>query len=178
MRALGPLTELVLGDQALPLAIDVHRRLHAGCRYFPLLRCGVLPRIKPMRLTRAKPFDSPNYLFELKHDGFRAIAYIDDGNAELVSRNQNRFAFGSLKIALAQLPVKNAILDGEVVCLDRYGVSQFNQLLARKTPPIFYAFDLLWLNGKDLRKLPLQSEVQGRILHSPDFGIRFLDFFL
>ena len=131
-----------------------------------------------MRLTRAKPFDSPNYLFELKHDGFRAIAYIDDGNAELVSRNQNRFAFGSLKIALAQLPVKNAILDGEVVCLDRYGVRQFNQLLARKTPPIFYAFDLLWLNGKDLRKLPLQSEVQGRILHTPDFGIRFLDFFL
>jgi bifunctional non-homologous end joining protein LigD len=78
-----------------------------------------------MRLTRSKPFDNPDYIFELKHDGFRAIVYIDDGNAELVSRNQNRFAFGSLKIALAQLPVKNAILDGEVVGLDRNGVSQF-----------------------------------------------------
>jgi bifunctional non-homologous end joining protein LigD len=102
-----------------------------------------------MRLTRSKPFDSPDYIFELKHDGFRAIAYIDDGNADLVSRNQNRFAFGALKIALAQLPVRNAILDGEVICLDKNGVSQFNKLLARKTPPIFYAFDLLWLNGKD-----------------------------
>jgi bifunctional non-homologous end joining protein LigD len=41
-----------------------------------------------MRLKRSKPFDSPDYIYELKHDGFRAIAYIDDGNAELVSRNQ------------------------------------------------------------------------------------------
>jgi bifunctional non-homologous end joining protein LigD len=108
-----------------------------------------------MRLTRSKPFDSPDYLFELKHDGFRAIVYIDNGSADLVSRNAHQLAFGSLKIALAQLPVKNAILDGEVVCIDSKGVSQFNQLLARKTPPIFYAFDLLWLNGRDLRKLPL-----------------------
>jgi bifunctional non-homologous end joining protein LigD len=108
-----------------------------------------------MRFRHSKPFDSLDYIYELKHDGFRAIVYIDNGSAELVSRNAHQLGFGSLKIALAQPPVRNAILDGEVVCLDQNGVSHFNQLLARKTPPIFYAFDLLWLNRKDLRKLPV-----------------------
>jgi bifunctional non-homologous end joining protein LigD len=46
-------------------------------------------------------------------------------------------------------------LDDEVVCLDSNGVSQFNELMSRKGKPIFYAFDLLWLNGDDLRGLPL-----------------------
>ena len=86
----------------------------------------VLPRIQPMRLSRiAKPFDDPEYLFELKHDGFRAIAYFEAGECKLVSRNSNQFkSFVSLKESLGKIPVKNAILDGEVVCLDEHGVSQ------------------------------------------------------
>ena len=56
---------------------------------------------------------------------------------------------------LAKLAVQNAILDGEIVCLDEHGVSQFNQLLSRKSEPVLYAFDLLWLNGEDLRQFPL-----------------------
>jgi bifunctional non-homologous end joining protein LigD len=56
---------------------------------------------------------------------------------------------------LAKLPVQNAILDGEVVCIDEGGVSQFNELLKRNADPVFCAFDLLWVNGKDLRQLPL-----------------------
>ena len=52
----------------------------------------VLPRIQPMRLSRiAKPFDDPDYVFELKHDGFRALAYIDASTCRLVSRNLNQF---------------------------------------------------------------------------------------
>jgi bifunctional non-homologous end joining protein LigD len=48
----------------------------------------MLPKILPMRLTRvAKPFDDPDYVFELKHDGFRANAYIEDSTSRLVSRN-------------------------------------------------------------------------------------------
>lgn len=47
------------------------------------------------------------------------------------------------------------ILDGEIICLDQNGVSRFNELLNRKTEPVFYAFDLLWLNGEDPRQLPL-----------------------
>ena len=110
-----------------------------------------------MRLTRiAKAFDDPDYIFELKHDGFRAIAYIEAGECKLVSRNLRHFkSFDHLKKSLDKLPVKNAILDGEVVCLDSNGVSQFNELMFRKAKPVFYAFDLLWLNGDDLRSLPL-----------------------
>ncbi|MGB9431739.1 MAG: hypothetical protein WBQ89_05820 [Candidatus Acidiferrum sp.] len=124
----------------------------------------MLPRIQPMRLTRVgKPFDDPDYVFELKHDGFRALAHIDAGECELISRTLNRFkSFESLKKSLDKLPVQNAILDGEIVCLDSHGVSQFNQLFSRRGAPMFYAFDLLWLDGEDLRGLPL-IERKGRL---------------
>jgi hypothetical protein len=56
--------------------------------------------------------------------------------------------------SLAKLPAQNAIIDGEVISVDAKGVSQFNQLLSRKGEPVFYAFDLLWLDGKDLRQMP------------------------
>ena len=109
-----------------------------------------------MRLRQVeRPFDHPDYIFELKHDGFRAVAYIQNGECKLVSRNQNNLRFESLKRSLTKLPVESAIIDGEIVCLDKNGVSQFYELLNRKGKPILYAFDLLWLNGEDLRQLPL-----------------------
>src|SRR5215469_1330397 len=107
-----------------------------------------------LRLVR-QLFDHPDYIFELKHDGFRTIAYLQNGESKLVSRNQRNLGFEALKRSLAKLPVENASLDGEVICLDAQGVSQFNQLLSRKGEPVFYAFDLLWLDGKDLRQIPL-----------------------
>jgi len=110
-----------------------------------------------LRLVR-EPFDHPDYIFELQHDGFRAIAYLQNRESKLVSRNQRNLGFEALKRSLAKLPVRTAILDGEIVCLDERGVSQFNQLLSRKGEPVFYAFDLLWLDGKDLRQMPLSSE--------------------
>jgi bifunctional non-homologous end joining protein LigD len=74
----------------------------------------------------------------------------------LVSRKRNHYkSFDSLKAALANLKAADAILDGEIVCLDGDGYSQFNQLLYRRQEPVFYAFDLLWVNGQDLRHLPL-----------------------
>jgi len=95
-------------------------------------------------------------LFELKHDGFRALAHIWDGNCELVSRKRNAYkSFNELRENLAKLKVKNAVIDGELVCLDAEGRSIFNELLFRRGSPIFYAFDLLYLNGRDLRQLPL-----------------------
>ena len=115
-----------------------------------------------MRLSRvAEPFDDPNYIFELKHDGFRALAYIEEQTCKLISRNSNRFkSFTALQESLGKLPVETAILDGEVVCLDEHGISQFNELFSRKGRPVFYAFDLLWLNGEDQRKLPLIERKQ------------------
>jgi bifunctional non-homologous end joining protein LigD len=109
-----------------------------------------------MRLTRiAKAFDNPDYIFELKHDGFRALAYLQNGECKLISRSLKNLRLESLKLALSKLAVKNAILDGEVVVLNAQGVSQFNQLLNRKAEPVLYAFDLLWLDDEDLRRLPL-----------------------
>jgi bifunctional non-homologous end joining protein LigD len=116
-----------------------------------------LPVIEPMTVSRIRaPFDHPDFLFELKHDGFRSLAYVSDAHCELVSRKRNHYkSFDSLKAALAHLKAADAILDGEIVCLDGDGYSQFNQLLYRRREPAFYAFDLLWLNGHDLRQLPL-----------------------
>src|SRR5437879_305629 len=117
----------------------------------------MLPRIVPVNPSRIlAPFDHLDWIFELKHDGFRAMAYIDDGSCQLVSRKSVVYkSFARLCAALTDLPVKNAILDGEIVALDQDGRSQFLQLMRRKRQDAcFYAFDLLWLDGQDLRPLP------------------------
>ncbi|MGO9844045.1 MAG: hypothetical protein ACLPZF_23055 [Candidatus Acidiferrales bacterium] len=116
----------------------------------------MLPRIHPMHLRIAKPFNDPDYIFELKHDGFRALTYIEEGQCKLISRNSNLLkSFQALKESLGKLRVQNAILDGEIICIDGHGISQFNQLFSRQGMPVFYAFDLLWLNHKDFRNHPL-----------------------
>ncbi len=99
--------------------------------------------------------NDPEYIFEFKHDGFRALAYIQNGECKFVSHNQNDLRFSSLKRVLGKLPVNDAIIDGEIICVDSQGVSRFNELFNRKAAPILYAFDLLWLNGEDLRERQL-----------------------
>lgn len=139
-----------------------------------------LPRIQPINPTRiAAAFDHLDWLFELKHDGYRAVAYIEDGECELVSRKGNAFRrFGSLAATIATLPVKSAILDGEIVCLDKDGRSQFLDLLRhRRTDAVFYAFDLLWLDGRDLRTLPLLERKRRlrRLQASRNAGLLYAD---
>jgi bifunctional non-homologous end joining protein LigD len=115
------------------------------------------PRMDTAQLALVRqPFDDRDFLFELKHDGFRALAHIWEGKCELVSRRRNVYkSFQELRDNLAKLKVKNAVIDGELVCLDEEGRSIFNELLFRRGCPIFYAFDLLYLNDRDLRQLPL-----------------------
>ena len=109
-----------------------------------------------MRLRLVKePFDHPDYIFELKHDGFRAVTYIQNGACKLLSRNSKVLRFPHLSNNLAKLPVKDAIIDGEIICIDSNGVSRFNDILEDKSRAVLYAFDLLWLNGVDLRQQPL-----------------------
>jgi bifunctional non-homologous end joining protein LigD len=116
-----------------------------------------LPVIEPMTLSRvAEPFDHSDRIFELKHDGFRSLAYLENGQCRLVSRPRIEYKrFDVLRKSLAHLGADDAILDGELVCLDSRGHSQFYDLMFRRAQPVFYAFDLVWLNGKDLRQLPL-----------------------
>jgi len=102
-------------------------------------------------------FSHPDWIFEIKHDGFRGLAYVEGEHARLLSRRGNPYkSFGELSSWIARhLKVDNAVLDGEIACLDSEGRSQFNELIYRRGDPYFYAFDVLWLNGRDLRDLPL-----------------------
>src|ERR1700681_4512094 len=120
------------------------------------------PRFDTAQLSLVRtPFDAPDFLFELKHDGFRALAHIWDGNCELISRKRNAYkSFQDLRDNLAKLKVQNAVIDGEIVCLDEEGRSIFNELLFRRGCLVFYAFDILFLNDRDLRQLPLIERKQ------------------
>lgn len=126
-----------------------------------------LPRFQPMPLAVLRePFDHPDWLFEIKYDGFRALAYIEHGSVRLVSRKGNVYkSFDNLCGKIAEsVRVQNAILDGEIVHLDAVGKPLFYSLVRRRSPQQFVAFDVLWLNGKDLRQTPLSE--RKRILRS------------
>jgi bifunctional non-homologous end joining protein LigD len=103
------------------------------------------------------PFSDPDWLFEINHDGFRSLAYVQDNAVDLVSRRRYVYkSFAFLRESIARdIRARNAVLDGEIVCLDERGHTQFNTLMRRRGDARFYAFDLLWLNGEDLRTLPL-----------------------
>jgi bifunctional non-homologous end joining protein LigD len=130
--------------------------------------------IHPMLATSIdEPFDGADWLFEIKWDGYRAIAFIEDGKARLVSRNQNNLTprYPELKDLPKFIKAKTAILDGEVVALDEQGRASFSLMQQRTgfrpggrrgatnadVPVLYYAFDLLYLDGYDLRKLALEE---------------------
>jgi bifunctional non-homologous end joining protein LigD len=117
-----------------------------------------LPRVQPIIPTwRKEPFDDPEWVFDFKYDGFRGLCYLERGRCRFISRNGNvlsRFeALGDQMAAM--LAVDDAILDGEVIAADETGRPQFYDLLRRPRAPAYVAFDLLWLDGADLRSLPL-----------------------
>jgi bifunctional non-homologous end joining protein LigD len=116
-----------------------------------------------MRLLRIpQPIDHPDLIYELKYDGFRGLAYVGRHHAKLVSRNGHTFKhWPYLCTELAHaVRCDSAILDGEIVCLDREGRPKFHSLLFRREWPYFMAFDLLWLDGQDLRQRPLIERKQ------------------
>ena len=122
---------------------------------YPLV---LVPRLQPLTLARAsEPFSHPDWLFEIKWDGFRSLVRIEQGKCRLVSRQGNDFkSFRTLNESLlAELKVRSLVLDGEIVCLNDEGKSEFRDLLFRQGEPRFVAFDLLWHDGQDLRYSPL-----------------------
>jgi bifunctional non-homologous end joining protein LigD len=102
-----------------------------------------------------KPFDDPGWVFETKWDGFRAIAAASPGQAALYSRNGNDISKKYPTICAALAKIKHeAVLDGELVALDEHGRSRFQLLqnAGRNHVPLLYCvFDLLYLDGTDLR---------------------------
>ena len=118
---------------------------------------------QPMPLLKRRvPFDSSDWVFELKYDGFRAVASVDHGRTQLISRNGNTFAsFQELQQTIdASLPNDSAVLDGEIVCLERRGRPRFNDLLFHRGDPCFFCFDLLFVNGQDMRLAQLSDRKQ------------------
>ncbi len=123
----------------------------------------ILPLIEPILLERrADPFSHPDWIFEPKYAGFRGILYLAPGIATFGSKNGNFLTrFQGLADELhAALGVRNAILDGEVVAVNEAGHHDFQALLRGEGHLHYAAFDLLWLNGRDLRSLPLVKRHQ------------------
>jgi bifunctional non-homologous end joining protein LigD len=114
--------------------------------------------VAPMQASSFKePFDSPDWIFETKLDGYRAIAVIDTtGKARIWSRNRLPLEqkFPTIRDAVEELKLRSTILDGEIVALDKEGIPRFQLLQKwqkRPTAPVAYVlFDLLWDSGRDL----------------------------
>jgi bifunctional non-homologous end joining protein LigD len=134
---------------------------------------SAMPRnIKPMLASPVdKAFDHPDWLFEIKWDGFRAIAEVEQKGIRLYSRKNLSLAerFPSVVQTLRGLG-HEAVLDGEIVALDATGKAQFqllqNYQTAKKGVLAYYVFDLLYLDGHDLCNLPLvrRKELLARII--------------
>lgn len=120
-----------------------------------------IPPMKP-RLVEAPP-TAGDWVYELKFDGIRLIAVKSGDKVNLISRNRNELGgrFSQVASAVADLPIEDCVIDGEVVALDEKGGSSFQLLQAhemegRRAPIYFYVFDLLQAAGKSLIGLPLE----------------------
>ena len=106
------------------------------------------------------PVDEPGWLYEVKWDGYRALAYLQNGSVEIRSRNNKSFneKFYPITQALKQWPI-NAVVDGEIVMVNEKGIPDFSGLQEWRSEAdgqlTYYVFDVLWLDGKDVTQLPL-----------------------
>jgi bifunctional non-homologous end joining protein LigD len=162
-------------------------------------RKAVMPdSVKPMLATLVdSPAESSEWLYEIKWDGYRALAFVEDGKAQLVSRNQNDLtqAFAELAVELpGRVKAKRALIDGEIVALDEQGRSSFSLMQQRtgvgkngrtlrqantEISIAFYAFDLLWVDGWSLMGVALEDrkrllrdvlDTDARVRYSEEFG--------
>ena len=119
-----------------------------------------LPRVVPT--ARPQPFNDPAWLFELKYHGFRGVLYLTPQGCSLYSKRGNRMTrFRALADQVrTELGRRELILDGEIVALVEEGSDGFLGPDAWPGTLAYAAFDLLWLNGRDLRCLPLSRRKQ------------------
>jgi bifunctional non-homologous end joining protein LigD len=116
-------------------------------------------RVRPMLATLvSKPFDRPGWVYEEKYDGYRILAYKEGPKVTLLSRNDKdrTQSFAGIAAAIAGLPARTLLLDGEVVAFDRRKVSRF-QLLQQGRSAQYAVFDCLYKDGTDLRSEPLSE---------------------
>jgi bifunctional non-homologous end joining protein LigD len=156
----------------------------------PGARKTPMPRSVPLTLASLseKPFSNPGWLFEVKWDGVRGIAYVANGEVSVRSRAGREISleYPEVHDLANQLDATEGIIDGELVALDSAGRSNFQKLqnragvrnpsqqLLESIPATYYAFDLLYCDGYDLRKVPLENrkEMLKQILR-PNNHIRY-----
>jgi bifunctional non-homologous end joining protein LigD len=104
-----------------------------------------------------QPFDQSGWVYEEKYDGYRILAYKEGDRLTLLSRNAKDRTewFSGVAAAVAKLPARTLLLDGEVVAFDRKKVSRFQLLQNLKSEPAYAVFDCLYQDGRDLRREPL-----------------------
>lgn len=154
-----------------------------------------LAEVEPMLAeTGEAPFTREGWLFELKLDGYRILSEVSRGEARLLTRNRREAnaSFPEVARALAALPYRHLVLDGEIVALDEQGHPNFQRLQQRarflrpaeirhaaaERPVVYYAFDLLGFEDRDLRDLPLlERKSLLRRLLPPTGTVAFLDHF-
>jgi bifunctional non-homologous end joining protein LigD len=136
-------------------------------------KTGKIPKVKPMLATLINgAFDSPDFIYEIKWDGYRALALIEDGKVALYSRNLKDFnsAYPSIVKVLAKVR-RSALFDGEIVAYDQKGLPSFQALQNIGTLPgtkiEYIIFDILYLDGKELlgENLLRRKEILQKVLN-------------
>jgi bifunctional non-homologous end joining protein LigD len=138
--------------------------------------------VEPMKAQLVDSIRPGDWIYEIKFDGYRALALRGGSETRILSRNQKDLGkkFTRIRDSIAALDVQDAIIDGEIVALDDRGRPSFQLLqgfdMGLVRPPIvFYAFDLLRLNGQDLRNLPIEERKAklAALLKTPPPDIRY-----
>jgi bifunctional non-homologous end joining protein LigD len=123
------------------------------------------------------PPSGPGWLHEIKHDGFRILARRDGTGVRLITRNGSDFTdrFPFIATALKTLPVRSCLIDGEAIVCDENGLAIFELIRGHgsKTSAVLCAFDLLELNGRDLRRRPIEERkgLLAKLLHDPNLSV-------
>jgi bifunctional non-homologous end joining protein LigD len=139
------------------------------------------PRAQLATLVAAAP-DGPEWLHEIKFDGFRILARLERGAARLLSRNGKDWTdrFPEVAAAVARLPAREAVLDGEVAALLPSGITSFQALQnvsagEEKATVVYYVFDLLFAEGHDVTPVPLETrkEAVRRLIGSAGAPLRY-----
>jgi bifunctional non-homologous end joining protein LigD len=159
------------------------------------IRKAMPTAVYPMLATAVEePFDDPNWLFEIKWDGYRAVSFTQDGKVRLVSRNQNDLTgeFPELHDLSKAIKAKTAVLDGEIVALDEQGRASFSLMqqrtgirkggrrtgARRDLQVVYYLFDLLYIDGYDLHHVALEQRKQALAqIIAPNDLVRYSDHF-
>ncbi|MDP9077906.1 MAG: DNA ligase D [Bacteroidota bacterium] len=127
-------------------------------------KSAIPKNVKPMKATLVdEPFDDPDWFYEVKWDGYRAVAFIGKNDAQLISRNNLPFdKFYPINKILKDWKI-NAVIDGEVLVLNDKGISDFGALQNWRSEAdgelVYYVFDILWYEGKNLMGLPLRDRL-------------------